>query len=96
MDKETLNRASEIKRKIEELQKEIEEFPRYIIDRKEYEKSGRMYVKRFLVRERYKLRVPKGYFCDDLEFELSEEDLQALVDIRKQKIKELEEELEKL
>lgn len=96
MDKETLNRASEIKRKIEELQKEIEEFPRYIIDRKEYEKSGHMYVKRFLVRERYKLRVPKGHFCDGLEFELSEEDLKALVDIRKQKIKELEEELKKL
>ena len=96
MNRETLDRADEIKRKIEELEKEIAEFPRYIIDHKEYEKSGRMYVRRFLIRERYKLKVPKGYFSKDLEFELSEEDLQALVELRKRKVTELEEELKKL
>ena len=96
MDKKTLNRANEIKREIEKLQKEINEFPRYIINQKEYEESGCMYVKRFLVRERYKLKVPKGCFVEDLKFELSEEDLQALVGLRVQKIRELEKELEDL
>lgn len=96
MDKETLDRANEIKSIIEKLQREIKEFPRYILDQKEYEKSGHMYVKRLLVRERYKLRVPKGYYVKDLEFELSEEDLRALVDLRIQKVKELEKELENL
>lgn len=96
MDKQTLNKANEIKQRIEELQKEIEEFPRYIVDPKEYKKSGHMYVKRLLIRERYKLKVPKGYFQKDLEFELSEEDLQALVELRQKKIAELEEELKSL
>ncbi len=96
MDKETLDRANEIKIEIEKLQREIKEFPRYILDQKEYEKSGHMYVKRLLERERYKLRVPKGYYAKDLEFELSEEDLRALVDLRIQKVKELEKELENL
>ncbi len=95
MDKETLDRANEIKIEIEKLQREIKEFPRYILDPKEYEKSGHMYVKRLLVRERYKLIVPKG-IVKDLEFELSEEDLRALVDLRIQKVKELEKELENL
>ncbi len=96
MNKETLEKANEIKRKIEKLQQEIKEFPRYILDSKEYEKSGHMYVKRLLVRERYKLRVPRGCYVKDLEFELSEEDLQALVDLRIQKVEELEKELENL
>ncbi len=96
MDKETLDRANEIKIEIEKLQREIKEFPRYILNQKEYEKSGHMYVKRLLERERYKLRVPKGYYVKDLEFELSEEDLRALVDLRIQKVKELEKELENL
>lgn len=96
MNKETLNRANQIKQQIEQLQKEIDEFPRYIVDQKEYEKSGHMYIKRLLVRERYRLRVPKGIYLKDLEFELSEEDLQALVELRQKKVKELEKELEEL
>lgn len=96
MDKGTLNRANEIKRKIDALKKEIEEFPRYIVNREEYEKSGHMYIKRLIIRERWKLKVPKGFFQNDLEFELSEEDLQSLVDLRQKKVKELEKELEQL
>lgn len=96
MDKGTLNKANQIKQQIEQLQKEIDEFPRYIVDRKEYEKSGHMYIKRFIMRERWKLKVPKGVFTKDLEFELSEEDLQALVELRQRKVKELEKELEEL
>lgn len=93
MDKGTLDKANQIKQQIEQLQKEIDEFPRYIVDRKEYEKSGHMYIKRFIVRERWKLKVPKGIFTKDLEFELSEEDLQALVELRQKKVKQLEKEL---
>lgn len=96
MDKGTLNKANQIKQQIEQLQKEIDEFPRYIVDRKEYEKSGHMYIKRFIMRERWKLKVPKGIFTKDLEFELSEEDLQALVELRQRKVKQLEKELEEL
>lgn len=96
MDKGTLDKANQIKQQIEQLQKEIDEFPRYIVDRKEYEKSGHMYIKRFIMRERWKLKVPKGVFTKDLEFELSEEDLQALVELRQRKVNQLEKELEKL
>lgn len=96
MDKGTLDKANQIKQQIEQLQKEIDEFPRYIVDRKEYEKNGRMHIKRFIMRERWKLKVPKGIFTKDLEFELSEEDLQALVELRQKKVKQLEKELEEL
>lgn len=96
MNKATLDRANEINQQIKDLRQQIEEFPRYIIDPREYKKSGHMYVRRLLIRERYKIKIPKGNFSPNLEFELSEEDLQALVDIRKRKVEKLEEELENL
>jgi len=96
MTEETLQKANVIKEQIEFLRKEIEEFPRYILHPKDYEETGHGYVKRILERYKYKLRVPKGYYVKDLEFELSEEDLQALVGIRKRKVEELLKELEKL
>ena len=96
LTEETLIKANSIKKRIDGLQEEIKEFPRYIIDQKEYKKSGCMYVKRFLVREKYKLKIPKGYYLKDLEYELSEEDLQALVDIRLRKIEQLQKDLSEL
>ena len=96
MTEETLIKANSIKKRIDELQEEIKEFPRYIINREEYKKSGNMYVKRFLVRERCIIKIPKGHSLKDLEYELSEEDLQALVDIRLRKIEQLQKELSEL
>lgn len=96
MNKLTLDRANEIKAKIEALEKEIKELPRYIIDHKEYKKSGHMYIGRYLIRERYKIKIFKGQFSPDFEIELSEEDLQALIEIRQRKIAKLEEELKNL
>ena len=96
MTEETLIKANSIKKRIDELQEEIKEFPRYIINREEYKKSGNMYVKRFLVRERCIIKIPKGHYLKDLEYELSEEDLQALVDIRLRKIEQLQKELSEL
>ena len=93
---ETIYKANEIEAKIKELERQIKEFPRYIIDRQQYEKSGHMYVKRIFERYKFKIRIPKGYYQKDLELELSEEDLQALVDLRKKKIEELKKRLEEL
>ena len=96
MKRKTFQRAEEISKEIKRLENEIIEFPRYIVDKKAYEESGYMYVKRILERYKFKVRIPKGVFQKDLEFELSEEDLQALVELRVKKVKELEKELEEL
>lgn len=98
MDKEALRRAMEINEKIKVLKEEITEIPRYILDYREYKKSGHMYVARMLQRKKWKfsILIPKGYYVKDLEFELSEEDLQALVNLRRAKIEKLEEELKNL
>lgn len=98
MTDKTFEKATQIKNKIADLQKEIKEFPRCVVDVGEYEKTGHKhyYIKRLFKKEVYKIRIPKGYCCKDLEFELSEEDLQALVDIRLRKVKELEKELTEL
>lgn len=96
MTGETLIRANEIKEEINRLNNEIKELPRYIIDRREYEKTGHMYIPRRLVRERYKLVAFKGHFSKDYEMELTEEDLDALVGIRLNKVTELKKEFEQL
>lgn len=96
MNRETLKRAEEISEEIKRLENEINELPRYIIDKRAYKESGNMYVKRILERYKFKVRIPHGYFQKDLELEMSEEDLQALVELRVKKVKELEKELEEL
>jgi len=103
LNEKTLLKATEIKNQIEALKNEIEEFPRYITNRKMYEESNKKYgyISRLLERVKkhrscFVLRVPKGYQSNDLIFELSDEDLQALTDIRQRKIEALLNELEKL
>lgn len=103
MNEKTLSKATEIKNQIDVLRNEIKEFPRYILNREIYEKSNKKYgyISRNLERVKkrrfcFVLRVHKGYQSNDLIFELSDEDLQALVDIRQRKIETLLNELEKL
>lgn len=80
MDKETLNRANEITKNIALLKKEIHDL--------EVNPTIR-YVK-----EIRRVIIPKVY--SDITIDLSEEDAGALIELRKKKVAELEEELKSL
>lgn len=102
MKREDIEKAQKIIAEMDQLQEQIDEIPRYIVNRQEYEKSGHkyMYIARYFQRfckgKKNVLKAFKGQCYDDYVLELTEEDLQALVDIRKRKLAELETELEKI
>ncbi len=98
MKREEFEEAQKIIAEIDQLQEEITEIPRYIVNRSEYEKSGHknMYIGRVFHRfHKGKNNVLTAYKSpgEDYVVELTEEDLRALVDIRKKKIAELKAEL---
>ena len=101
MKMKDFERAKEIVAEIEEIQKQIILIPRSVINRNEYENSGHkyMYIRR-LFRKFYngKENVLTAYKEPGVDYvlELSEEDLQALVEIRRIKLLELKKELENL
>ena len=90
MTEETLKRANEIKAEIDRLQYEVKRLPRSLLS-SIYNK----YSKRILIRE-YKLKFLGDVFANGFEMELTDEDLKALVRIRKDKIKELQTKLAEL
>lgn len=95
MTEQTLNKANELKRQIDELESECERLPRKYI----HDDDDRVYFKRHLVQiaQKFFVQFPKRHNRDmKTLLELSEEDLQALVDIRMNKITMLREELENL
>lgn len=100
--REVIEKANAIITEMDQLQEQINEIPRYIVNRREYEKSNHkyMYIPRFFRRFRDDkqnvLQAFKGHGEKDYVLELTEEDLQALVDIRKRKLAELDAELRKL
>ena len=84
------NKAAKIINEMQEIKTQIDELPRCIVNYDEYKRSnGRFaYVKRYLGRKSRFFVESTKCIC-----ELSEEDLRALVDIRKNKLIELEKEL---
>lgn len=93
---EALEKANEIKNEISKLKKECERLPRQYLDWRD-KKHG--YWTRMLVGigNKIMVRFPQNYEGDkNILMELSEEDLNALVELRKKKIESLNQELEKL
>lgn len=90
MTYETLEKASEIKEKIDNLQYEIIRLPRELLS-----STNKKYAERFLKRE-YRLKILGGVRSGDFDIQLTDEDLKALVSIRENKIKDLQKELEEL
>lgn len=101
MKREDFEEAKKIIAEIDELKKEIAEIPRYIVNRSVYEESGHknMYIRR-LFRRFYKGKrnVLTAYEepGEDYVIELTEEDLQALVDIRWKKVEDLKSRLDEI
>ena len=99
MTVENLEKAKEIEKKISAIKEEITLIPRVIVDWRGYEESGHKYyyIKRLLKvwKNKRAIRAIKGY-NRQVEIELSEEDLNALVEIRRNKLKELEKQLTEL
>ena len=90
MTEETLIIANEIKKRIDKLQNEINRLQRSLLS-----SIHNKYSKRILIRE-YKLKFLGDVFVNGFEMELTDEDLKALIRIRKDKIKELQTKLAEL
>lgn len=76
--------------RLDKLQNEINRLTRSLLS-----SIHNKYSKRILIRE-YKLKFLGDVFVNGFEMELKDEELKALVRIRKDKIKELQTKLEKL
>lgn len=90
MTEETLIRANEIKAEIDRLQYEVKWLPRQLLS-----SVNNQYAERILKR-RYLLNILGGVFNENFSMKLTDEDLKALVRIRKDRIKELQKELSEL
>ena len=99
MTVENLEKAKEIEKQISEIKEEMELIPRVVVDWRGYEETGHKcyYIKRLLKvwKNKRAIRAIKGY-NREVEIELSEEDLNALIEIRRNKLKELEKQLTEL
>ena len=104
MTEQDYNKASEIMKEISDLETQIKSLPRIIRSHKEYKESQQKYgyVKRILAKIKNKHYVyapilhPEDYGSWGCICELSEEDLAALVKIRKDKIAKLKQEMQQL
>lgn len=99
MTETTLARANTLKKEIDQLEKEIRLLPRELLS-----STNNKYAERFL-RKEYHLRFEIGIFKGDImegvgederTMKLTDEDLNALIDIRKRKLAELRKELTEL
>lgn len=91
MNKETLEKANKIQRRIEELEAEIELLPI-----KTHRRSLREIIGGILKRNHNKLYVVQTYTYNKEVIELNQDDMDCLVNIRLEKIKKLKEELSEL
>lgn len=96
---ENLEKAKEVEKQISAIKEEMALIPRVIVDWRGYEESGHKYyyIKRLLKiwKNKRAIRAIKGY-KSEVEIELSEEDLNALIEIRRKNLKELEKQLTEL
>ena len=91
MTEKTSEMANEIKTEINRLQYEVKRLPRELLS-----SVHNKYAERFLKRE-YTIKILKRVFSgDDFLIKLADEDLVALVRIREDKIKKLQNELAEL
>lgn len=103
MTQEALQRANEIQAELKKLEMEVKDLPRWIFDNRAYSEQKRGYIGRFLRMGRKNTPVIEasvkstGFpFGNYDEIEMSEEDLNALIEVRKAKIEALTKELEEL
>lgn len=104
MTKKDYNRAKLIMDEISELKTQIKHLPRMIEFPIAYKESNQRcgYMKRILtkIKKKYYVHMPSIYISDYDRYEciceLSEEDLAALVKIRKDKIAALEREMQRI
>lgn len=96
---ENFEKAKEIEKQISAIKEEMALIPRVVVNWRGYEESGHKYyyIKRLLKvwKNKRVIRAIKGY-NSEVEIELSEEDLNALIEIRRNNLKVLEKQLTEL